>query len=48
MKQSSVTDDPEFAKLQAQIQDLESVCAEKDTRIVEYEAKVEKSEGEVI
>ena len=44
-KQSVVTYDPKVAKLQAPVERLESVSAEKDA---EYEAITKKSEGEVI
>ena len=44
-KQSIVPCDAEVAKLQAQVEKLESASAEK---AAEYEAIVKKSEGEVI
>ena len=44
-EQRIVTYDAEFAKLQVQVEKMESVSAEKDA---EYEAIVKKSEGEVI
>ena len=44
-EQSIVTYDAEFAKLQVQVEKMESASAEKDA---EYEAIVKKSEGEVI
>ena len=44
-KQSIVLHDSEFAKLQAQVKELESPSPGKDS---EYEAIVNKSEGEVI
>ena len=47
-KQSVVTYDAEFAKLQAQMEKLESISAEKDSCIAEYEAIAKGSEGKVI
>ena len=47
-KQGSVPYDAEFAKLETQVEKLESASAEKDTCIAEYEALVKKSEGEVV
>ena len=44
-KQSIVTYDAKLVKLQAQVEKMESVFAEKDA---EYEAIVKKNEGEVI
>ena len=44
-KPSIVTEDAEFAKLQAQVEKVESASAAKDA---EYEAIIKKSEGEVI
>ena len=44
-KQSIVTYDAEFGKLQVRVKNLESASAEKDA---EYEAIAKKSEGEVI
>ena len=46
--QSSATYEDDFAKLQVQVEKLESASAEKDTCIAGYEAKVKKIEGEVI
>ena len=46
--QSIATYDAEFAKLQAQVEKLESASAQKDTCIADYEAIVKKTEGEVI
>ena len=47
-KQSILPSDTGFAKIQVQVEKLESASAEKDTCIAEYEAIVKKSEGEVI
>ena len=47
-KQSIVPYGAEFAKLETQVEKLESASAEKDTCIAEYEAIVKKSEGEVV
>ena len=47
-KQSIMTNDTEFAKLQAQVEGLESISTEKDTCIAEHEAIVKGSEGEVV
>ena len=47
-KQSILTYDAEFAKLQAQAEKLESTSAGKDPCIGEYETIVKGSEGEVI
>ena len=44
-KQGIVTYDAEVAKLQAQMEKMESATVEKDTN---YEAIVKKSEGEVM
>ena len=44
-KQGIVTYDAEFAKLQVQVERVESASAEKDA---EYETIIKKSEGEVI
>ena len=44
-KKSIVAYDAEIAKLQVQVEKMESASAEKDA---EYEAMVEKSEGEVM
>ena len=46
-KQNIGTYDPEFTKLQAQVEKLESASAEKDACIAEYEAIAKGSEGEV-
>ena len=46
--QSIATYEADFAKLQVQVESLESAFAEKDTCIAEYEAIVKKSEGEVV
>ena len=47
-KQSIMTYDVVFAKLQAQVEKLESAAAEKDTCIAQYEAIVKGSECEVV
>ena len=44
-KQCIVTYDAEVAKLQAQVEKMESVSVQNDTK---YEANVKKSEGKVI
>ena len=45
-KQGIVTYDAEVAKLQVQMESLESASAQKDTCVAEYEAIVKKSEYE--
>ena len=47
-KQSIMTYDAEFAKLQAQVEKLESTSAEKDSCIAEYETIAKGREGEVV
>ena len=47
-KQTIMTYDNETAKLQAQVEELASISAEKDTRIAKFEAMMKGREGEMI
>ena len=47
-KQSIMTHENENAKLQAQVEELKTTSAKKDTLIAKYEAIVKEGEGEDI